>query len=144
MPARLKDYPAHWRDVRATVLARAGNRCEYRSPAGVRCTAEHHAVGVWLDEDACFEEWHQGVHRQAQADTLIAGHVRDDNRRPVWIILTTAHLCACQPLCGDPAHLRAYCQRHHNRYDAPMRARNAAATRRARQLAATGQLELPT
>ena len=142
MPARLKDYPTNWRDVRAAVLARAGGRWEYRSPAGVRCTAEHHAVGVWLDEDAHFEEWHQGVHRQTLADKLIAGHVRDDNRKPVWIILTTAHLCECSPLCGDLAHLKSLCQRHHNRQDAPMRAKNAAATRRARQQAATGQLEL--
>ena len=48
------------------------------------------------------------------------------------IVLTIAHLHDPDPgNCADD-NLQAMCQRCHNQHDAPMRARNAAATRRAR------------
>jgi hypothetical protein len=39
------------------------------------------------------------------------------------VILTTAHLDH-RPENNDPANLRSWCQRCHNTYDAPHRARN--------------------
>lgn len=52
-----------------------------------------------------------------------------DGERVSRIVLTIAHLDHT-PENNDPANLRAWCQRCHNRYDAPHRRRNAARTRR--------------
>lgn len=40
------------------------------------------------------------------------------------IVLTTAHLCACSPICLNPAHVIAACQRCHLRIDRFLHARN--------------------
>lgn len=50
------------------------------------------------------------------------------------VVLTVAHLDH-QPENCDPANLRAWCQRCHNRYDAPMR--RAGIKARAREALAT-------
>jgi len=47
------------------------------------------------------------------------------------VVLTVAHMDQ-NPLNNDRANLKALCQRCHNAWDAPQRARHAAATRRAR------------
>jgi len=57
------------------------------------------------------------------------------------VILTTAHLCRCSPLCGELSHLRALCQRCHLQLDAELHAHHAAATWR-RTSEAAGQLRL--
>lgn len=41
MPIDYAKYPANWRELRATVLARAGDRCE-GSPAYPDCRAANH------------------------------------------------------------------------------------------------------
>lgn len=46
------------------------------------------------------------------------------------VVLTIAHLDHTPENC-DPANLRAWCQRCHNVYDAPMRAAGRAARRKA-------------
>lgn len=56
------------------------------------------------------------------------------------VVLTVAHLDHNPANC-DPANLRAWCQPHHLRYDARHHARNAAATRRGKQMDA-GQAAL--
>jgi hypothetical protein len=48
------------------------------------------------------------------------------------VILTTAHLCACEPPCADPAHVIAACQRCHLRIDAPRKGAARRAGRPAR------------
>lgn len=55
------------------------------------------------------------------------------------IMLTVAHLCTCEPLCQEPSHLKAMCQRCHLRVDRVLHAQHAAETRR-RQREAAGQL----
>jgi 5-methylcytosine-specific restriction endonuclease McrA len=47
------------------------------------------------------------------------------------VVLTVAHLDHT-PENVDPANLKAWCQRCHLTFDAPLHARNAAATRAAR------------
>jgi len=47
------------------------------------------------------------------------------------VVLTVAHLDH-QPENCDPENLRAWCQRCHNAYDAPMRAKGVADRRRAK------------
>jgi hypothetical protein len=48
------------------------------------------------------------------------------------VVLTIAHM-DWDETHADPARCRALCQRCHNKWDAPQRAKSAAATRRARQ-----------
>lgn len=53
--------------------------------------------------------------------------------RPYKIVLTVAHLNH-DPADCRPENLAAWCQPHHLRYDAQHHARNAAGTRRQRQI----------
>jgi hypothetical protein len=53
------------------------------------------------------------------------------------VVLTTAHLDHHPPNC-DPANLRAWCQRCHNRYDAAHRAGTRARAMRGRFRPAPG------
>jgi len=103
-------YPADWPAISRLIRARAGGLCECGGECGLhrthpgprRCVEQHGAPAIWA-----------------------RGRV----------VLTVAHLnapggpCACDPLCGDPAHLKAMCQRCHLRYDLALHRRNASATR---------------
>jgi 5-methylcytosine-specific restriction endonuclease McrA len=51
------------------------------------------------------------------------------------VVLTIAHVHDPDPANCDPANLLALCQKCHNTLDAPMRAVNARATRRAKKAA---------
>lgn len=102
MPIRPENrhrYPPDWREVRAAILARAGNRCEWEE-CGAANYSPHPETGA-------------------------------------RVVLTIAHLDH-QPENCDPSNLRAWCQLHHNRYDAAARA----AGRHRRALEAAGQLTL--
>lgn len=57
------------------------------------------------------------------------------------VVLTVAHLCLCEPLCAEPQHLKAMCNRCHLRTDQPLHQRHAAETRRLAKKA-LGQLAL--
>ncbi len=57
------------------------------------------------------------------------------------VILTTAHLCRCEPKCGELSHLRLLCQRCHLTLDVELHAQHAAETLR-RKSEAAGQLRL--
>lgn len=57
------------------------------------------------------------------------------------VVLTTAHLCNCNPLCKNPDHVKAMCQRCHLRVDTELHTKNAAATRR-RKKEAAGQTRM--
>lgn len=117
MPIRPENrtlYPpaAVWRAIRARILKRAGQRCEF-------CGVANGAVG-YRDDAGIFHEDKTG---------LVDGDIR--------IVLTIAHLDH-DPSNNDADNLAALCQRCHNRHDAAHRARN----RRARERAAyvTGDL----
>lgn len=66
------------------------------------------------------------------------GAIVEGSRGPYRVVLTVAHLDHDPANC-NPSNLRAWCQPHHLRYDARQHARNAAATRRRRQLDAGQQ-----
>jgi len=90
MPIRPENrhrYPANWREVRATILARADHRCE-GSPRYPDCRAA-----------------------DRQPHPVTGSHV----------VLTIAHLDHTPENC-EPENLRAWCQRCHITYDAPMKA----------------------
>lgn len=105
LPENRHKYPDNWKEIRAEILNRAKDACEF-------CGLRNHIKGI-RDSDGYFYreegEW-SGVMKQ------------------IKIVLTIAHLDH-DPTNNDFANLRALCQQCHNRYDAEHRA----TTRRQRQ-----------
>ena len=86
-------YPSDWESVSLFIRAtRALHRCE--------CTGQ------------C------GLH---QPDQLVRRCLEINHQNAKFfqgrVILTAAHLCNCYPICGNPDHLLALCQRCHLRLD---------------------------
>ncbi len=130
-------YPADWPAIRERIRARSGGRCEclgecgdaHDDRPGGRCAAPH---GVLIYRHRAIPAvWRAGY------PAMLPEVWRDQVR----VVLTVAHLDH-RPENNEPGNLRHYCQRCHNRYDAPHRARNAAETRQRRRIDA-GLLELP-
>ncbi len=127
MPIDYRLYPADWRQVRASILARAGNRCEWcgapngaeilRASGGRRCIP---AMAV---------QWHD---RHGQPCPAPAEH---EMVRPARVVLTIAHVHNPDPMDCRPENLAALCQACHLRHDARLHARRSAATRRRRRTA---------
>ena len=59
------------------------------------------------------------------------------------IVLTVAHLCQCQPICLNPAHVIAACQRCHLRIDRYLHALHRLANQQARQDATPANQRAP-
>lgn len=133
MPIDYRNYPPDWKEIRARILTRAGNRCER---CGVPNLTVIRRVGDrwWCEDDV----------EQMNADDAEALGL--DAAWPVRIVLTIAHLPeATGTLDGREEVLAALCQRCHLRLDAPMHGRNAARTRarkRREEAAASGQLAM--
>lgn len=94
------DYPDNWEEVSRYIrFDRAGGRCECVGECGER---QDHGKG----KRGCIEV--NGQPAKSAKGT---------------VVLTAAHLnakdgpCKCDPLCADPDHLKAMCQRCHFRYD---------------------------
>lgn len=137
-PENRSRYPENWKDIRAAILARAGDCCEQcKVPNRERVArgAGPHADTYQMN-DANVYSADTGEH---------LGRVRMSEytlKNMADIVLTIAHLDH-QPENCDPANLRALCQRCHLRYDAAHHAETARHTRRARlnnlELFAEGQ-----
>jgi len=119
MPIRAENrdrYPADWKAIRAAILDRAGNRCEQcKAPNGEVITRGGgiHAGSYMLMRGEVFDD--------KTGDFLgVARGSEYSCARMVKVVLTIAHLDHT-PENNDPANLRAWCQRCHNAYDAPMR-----------------------
>ena len=89
MPIDYRQYPKNWKEIRARILLRAGNRCE-------GCGLPNGALGVRLPDGAFMET-------QGQAAGASVG-----GRRVIRIVLTVAHL---NHDTGDncDGNLRAWC-----------------------------------
>lgn len=109
---KLAMYPRNWKQIRAEVLLRAGNRCECGGECGLHRTTPGPRRCV---------EMHQ------QKAVFARG----------LVVLTIAHLNH-NPKDSRRRNLKAMCQRCHLRYDVKHHMKNAAATR-ARK---SGQLSL--
>jgi hypothetical protein len=116
MPRRPKpSYPHNWKAISHQVrFLRAEGQCECTGECGLHCT-------------------HPGPRRCVERHGAVAQFARGR------VVLTTAHLCTCAPLCAELAHLKALCQRCHLRLDLPLHQQHAAETRRAAR-EAVGQL----
>lgn len=126
-PENRHRYPQNWKQIRAAILERAGNKCE-------TCNAPNHtriARGAGSDE---------GTYMLDSADVYCADtgahlgqcrHSDYDLARMVDVVLTIAHLDHTPENC-EPDNLRALCQRCHLRYDAAHHAQTAYTTRKAK------------
>ena len=122
-------YPKDWKAIRAEVLERAGNRCEWDG-----CGVEN---GTWGLRDL--------TGRWFTTDDFMAGEIPDDAefekdgqglRKPIKIVLTTAHLNHIPEDCGEPGNrpnLKMLCQYHHLRYDHAHHMANGRKTREAKK-----------
>ena len=119
LKARVARYPKNWRAISAAIRARSGGRCECNGECGLHRTTP--------GPRRCEE-------RQGERARWARGKV----------VLTVAHLDHDPANC-DPANLRAFCNRCHLRYDAPLHVKHSAETRRRKLKAmyeAAGQLEM--
>lgn len=113
MPCDYSLYPSNWKEIRAGILERAGNRCERcGAPNGETVWRAVGGTNWWRDEEP----------DQCEEYVLVR------------IVLTVAHLDH-DVANNDPDNLRALCQRCHLRWDADQHKRNAARTRRSRKAA---------
>jgi|JI10StandDraft_1071094.scaffolds.fasta_scaffold669877_2 5-methylcytosine-specific restriction endonuclease McrA len=119
-PENMALYPGgsirsrEWLAIREQVRERAGNRCQ-------QCGVPNHAIGAWSRHEQFI----------ISAVPVIPGDTISwdgEKLRVIRIVCTVAHVEPVQ--LGDHSldNLRFWCQRCHNRHDAPMRA----ASRKAR------------
>lgn len=139
MPVDWSRYPPEWPAIRARILARAGDRCEW---CGVRngAVGARDRYGHWHDADAI-----------EQMNSTLGMELFGEFPDVVRIVLTVAHLGVPYP-DGRPGdkhdkrdvrdeNLAALCQRCHLSYDRADHLRRAAEARRRRRIEA-GQLVL--
>ena len=121
MPIRPENkarYPKDWKSISRRIRERAGNKCEncgvkngaFRNNTTGEVTTNLMQVETW---DLC------------------------DGDKTARIVLTVAHLDHQPENCSDE-NLKAWCQRCHNRYDAPTR--RLGIRERARSVKAAGDL----
>lgn len=106
MPIDYGKYPKNWKELRAAVIERAGNKCEF-------CGVENYATGV-READGTFYKT-EGMALEA-ADL--------DGDKVIQIVLTVAHLDHDEENHDVKLdRLAALCQRCHLRYDVPEKKR---------------------
>lgn len=149
MPCDLRQYPANWPEIRRQILLRAGGR-ESDPRSGARCEecgVQNYTIGYRADDGSLVcasgnayydERQYASSYQEASAAAEHFDAWCAQESRFVVIVLTIAHLYDPNPHNVEPANLAALCQRCHNRHDAKLRQRHAAATR----VAKTGQLAL--
>jgi hypothetical protein len=149
-PENKARYPKDWPAIRAAILKRAGNRCEWPG-----CGVVNHSVGSWIKNDGKEERW-APICGSGPADAtgqgltwpdlkpISYGEARTWVNEPTFeghalivIVLTVAHRDHTPENCA-PDNLAAWCQRHHLAYDQAHHTTNAYMTRKARM----GNLEL--
>lgn len=133
-PENRHRYPANWGAIRAEILKRADNCCEF-------CKVRNYTIGQRL-ADGSF----QPAGGSAYYDQLLyatsfkeahaaASHLNengDEEKRYIVIVLTIAHLDHVPENC-DPANLRALCQKCHLTYDKVHHQVTSHSTRRSRR-----------
>jgi hypothetical protein len=119
-------YPANWKEISERIrFERAENKCEW-------CGVANYAIGArdvegnWHDEDSIH------LMKSDEGWSLFGDEFPD----MIKIVLTVAHHPDPDPMNCAEENLQALCQKCHNRLDAPMRAKNAAKTRRKKRIQA--------
>ena len=120
MPIDYSKYPADWKQIRARILERAGNKCEW-------CGVPNKERG---SRDSTGKWWSSAEQYQyAEAnDGDLPADLSYEKSPIIKIVLTIAHLNHdVKDNCDE--NLRALCQKCHLGYDAKYHAANAALTR---------------
>lgn len=128
MPIRPENkarYPKDWKAISKRIRHRARNRCECKGECGLQHFRVKDRGGAQIDLIPSLAFGVRGYRCQA-----VNGKPHPTTKATV--VLTVAHLNHCPEDCSD-ANLRAWCQRCHNRYDAPVRAAGIKERRRAKQ-----------
>lgn len=110
-------YPKNWKEIRAEILARADNRCEWKG-----CGLENGLLGC-RDIDGRFWTFDQFANGEV-ADDICFADKNGELKKGFRIILTVAHVDQDPANNGEPGNrqnLMALCQYHHNRLDMPYR-----------------------
>ena len=111
----LSDYPSDWKEISRHIrFDRAGGQCECFGECGLH--KDHPGPRRCIEVHSKHAQWALGK-----------------------IVLTVAHLCH-DTKCSNRDHLRAMCQKCHNRYDTPHRKKNRSHTRAIKLAAGTLQL----
>jgi len=107
-------YPSNWNEIRAAILKRADNRCEF-------CGVDNGSKG-WRDKHGEFHAIVDLAYASVRDLRLMTG------MKVIAIVLTVAHLDHNPANC-EPDNLRALCQMCHLNYDLKHHLRNASHTR---------------
>lgn len=141
MPIRPENrdrYPPDWPEISRRVREEAGQRCEAcAAPNGELIRRGRDASGGALWRPASATAYEDGFCAETGVEVPDTGADTVDWGNPVKVVLTVAHLDH-RPENVDRANLRAWCQRCHNAYDAPIR--RAGISQRRRAAAAVGDL----
>ena len=119
-PEMKSRYPADWGKIRARILKRAGDRCEW---CGVR-----NGIAGWRRADGTFVPLDQPP-------------IRPEDSKVITIVLTIAHIHDRSPENCDDGNLAALCQKCHLDHDRDQHEQSRLAREREEQIAA-GQLFL--
>lgn len=135
MPIRPENkdrYPKDWKATSNRIRERAGNFCEKCfAPNGARIRRGVSRDGVPVWREPHWSAYEDGASADDGSRVPDTGEDVVDWGEPVKVVLTVAHLDHTPENC-DPDNLRAWCQRCHNVYDAPMRAAGIAKRKRER------------
>jgi hypothetical protein len=141
MPIRPENrdrYPADWPAISLRVREEAGNQCEKcGAPNGSLIRRGRDAEGRALWRPASATAYEDGFCAETGAEVPDTGEDTVGWGQCVKVVLTVAHLNHRPEDCARE-NLRAWCQRCHNAYDAPMRRAGIAERQRAK--AALGDL----
>jgi len=109
MPIDYSKYPKDWKTrIRPDILRRAKNRCEF---CLVKNYSLIHRYGTGLND---WEYWPEGMESEAWSI---------DGKKAIKVVLTIMHLD--HDITNNCySNLAAGCQKCHNKYDAPYRAKN--------------------
>jgi 5-methylcytosine-specific restriction endonuclease McrA len=121
-PENQSRYPKNWPQISRDTRAAAGNKCQKcNAPNGQLVYRfqheDYHFEPSYMLDDGHIYSAEDGRLLDLQPPSFITDVTVE---RWVKIVLTVAHLDH-QPENCDPSNLRAWCQRCHNAYDAPMR-----------------------
>lgn len=121
LPENKKRYPANWKQIRADILNRAGNKCEFCGIANksyiVYRNGKRHSV--YEPTHFLYPQYASLGKSWTCADS--SGEIA--TYRKALVVLTIAHLDQTPENC-DYNNLRALCQKCHNTLDAPFRAKH--------------------
>lgn len=118
-----QQYPAGWHEFSQQIrFERAGGRCECEGECGL------HGGGNGI-------RGLPGIPEVA-GRRCIEQHGRMAEFASGRVVLTTAHLCRCDPPCMIPEHVKAMCNRCHLRVDVELHVKHAAGTRMRKKEAA--------